>query len=357
MSKSVCIVSPSLQVGGIERMLTVLANYFIRNGIDVIFISCLNKEKFYELNPDIQLIEPDFKRNKGIVNKLIYYPRVALFLRRKVLQLNPDVILAFGEWFNPLVLLALYRLKYPVYISDRTSPDFKFHFPIPQLMRWLYPKSAGFIAQTLRTADFKRKQFGNKLNIRVIPNALRDVKIYPDIKREKIILYVGRLSWEKGPERLIRAFGAIPNREGWQLHMAGSGPLLNKMKQLVANLNISNEVVFYGKVQDVDQLFARAGIYILPSLREGFPNSFCEAMAAGLPCICFDKIPFEEIFTNGLDGIAIRDGDLDALTANIIRLIKDKQLREQLGTNAREIRVRLNLESIGNQVINFIFEK
>ena len=100
--------------------------------------------------------------------------------------------------------------------------------------------------------------------------------------------------------------------------MAGSGPLSNKMKQIVLDLNINDEVVFYGKVLEIDQLYARAGIYVLPSLLEGFPNSLCEAMAAGLPCICFDNIPYEEIFTNGVDGIAIKYEDIDGLTSTMI---------------------------------------
>lgn len=356
MNKSVCLVSPSLQVGGIERMLTILANYFILQGIKVTLISCLNRERFFELDSRINLIEPAFDRKNGLLNKLLYYHRVVLFLRRKIPQTNPDVVLAFGEWFNPLVLLSMYNLKYPVFISDRTSPDFKFKFPLPLLIRWLYPKSAGLIAQTHRAAEYKRNQFDNKLNITVIPNPLRKVKLYSDIKRERIILYVGRLSWEKGPERLIRAFGAIQNRQGWQLHIAGSGPLQKKMSQLVSSLDINDEVVFYGKVKDVDKLFARAGIFVLPSLLEGFPNSLCEAMAAGLPCVCFDNIPYEEIFTNG-DGIVIREGNIGELTATLVRLMEHDLLRIQLGTKAMNIRDRLKVEFIGKQVINFIFEE
>jgi GalNAc-alpha-(1->4)-GalNAc-alpha-(1->3)-diNAcBac-PP-undecaprenol alpha-1,4-N-acetyl-D-galactosaminyltransferase len=128
-------------------------------------------------------------------------------------------------------LLALYGTKYPVFISDRTSPDYKFSFPIPLMKRWLYPHSAGFIAQTQRAAEYKQKQFGDKLNIRVIPNAIREVKSFPDVKREKIILYVGRFAWEKGPERLIHAYCGLENRQGWKLLMAGSGPLLKPMQK------------------------------------------------------------------------------------------------------------------------------
>jgi len=51
--------------------------------------------------------------------------------------------------------------------------------------------------------------------------------------RENIILYVGRFAWEKAPIKLIRAFCSIANINGWKLHMAGTGPLLEPMKDLV----------------------------------------------------------------------------------------------------------------------------
>jgi len=355
MKESICIVSPSLGMGGIERALLVLANYFVSKGHQVHFISCLAHNHFYKINAKINLFEPKFNHSGRRLNKLVYYPSIVFFIRRTIIKIQPDRVLVFGDWFNPLVLLALFDLKYPVFISDRANPDFKIKFPIPQLKKWLYPRSTGFIAQTRRAAEYNRVKFQNKLNIRVIPNAIRDVTLYPDIMHESIILYVGRFAWVKGPEALIHAFGTIPDRKGWRLYMAGSGPQLNKMKKLVVDLKITAEVVFLGNVPDVDRLYAKAGIYVLPSLFEGFPNSLCEAMAAGLPCISFDSFPYEEIFTNGLDGLAVERGNINELRASIIRLMEDKKLREELGANARRISLKLSVENIGKQFVDFLF--
>ena len=353
----ICITSPSLKMGGIERALVVLANYFSDEGYNVTFVSCLKGKAFYSLRRDIVLIEPDFKHNGGIISGVTFYPRLAWFLRQQIKKIKPDVVLAFGDWFSPLVLLSLYRTKYPVFISDRTSPDYNFKFPIPQLKKWLYPKSAGFIAQTKRAADYKHNQFGEKLNVRIIPNAIREVQLYPEIQREKIILYVGRFAWEKGPERLIKAFAAIQNKMGWQLHMAGSGPLLASIKELAKEVGVENKIHFLGSIEDVDRLYAKASIYVLPSVLEGFPNSLCEAMAAGLPVICFDSIPHEEIITPGNDGIVVKEGDINELAAQLHTLMMDEVKRESLGKLAMEIRNRLCVNKIGNQVLDFITQK
>ena len=352
--ENICLVSPSLKLGGIEQAMVVLANDFAARGLKVSFVSCLAGEHFYQLDERITLIEPDFIRSASILNKLVFYSRMLGFIRNEVKKINPDVLLAFGDSFSPLILLALYGTNYPVFISDRTSPDYKFRFPIPLMKRWLYPRSAGFIAQTQRAANYKRKKFGNKLNIQVIPNAIREIKSFPDVKREKIILYVGRFAWEKGPERLIRAYSDLEDRQGWKLLMAGSGPLLKPMQELAMQLNLENDIIFPGKVDEVDQLYARASFYVLPSVLEGFPNSLCEAMAAGLPVVCFDSIPWEEILEPGKSGLVVKNDDISKLTETLQELIQNKDLRESLGQNALGLKDRLSVERIGGKVLKFI---
>jgi glycosyltransferase involved in cell wall biosynthesis len=355
MSVSICVVSPSLKVGGIERALVVISNYFVKQGYAVSFISCLPGNNFYILDPKVKLIELNLRHSSKLLMKFAFYVQLIFFLRRIIKKSNPNVVMTFGDWFNPLVLLSLIGLIIPVYISDRTSPDYRFKFPLPQLKKWLYPKATGFIAQTTRAAEFKRAQFGGKLNITVIPNALREVILYPEIKRDRIILYVGRFAWEKGPERLIKAFALIPEKMGWQLHMAGSGPLLDNMQQLAKNLKINNKVVFYGNVKDVDTLYARASVFVLPSVLEGFPNSLCEAMAAGLPCVCFNSIPYEEILNPGEDGVVVENGNVSALSSALLMLMQDGTMRKEMGEKAMKIRDRLNIDIIGKQVADFIF--
>ncbi|MFH1119646.1 MAG: glycosyltransferase [Bacteroidota bacterium] len=355
-AKHICIVSPSLKIGGIERALTVLSNYFVSQGYEVTFISCLTGDRFYTLDKRIHLIEPVFKRNSGQLNKFLFYPRVAGFIRKQTIKVRPDVVLTFGDWFSPLVLFALIGSAIPVYISDRTSPDYAFGIAVRAGKRIFYPGSAGFIAQTKRSADYKLKQFGDKLNIRVIPNAIREVTLY-NIPREKIILYVGRFAWEKGPERLIEAFAMIEEKRDWRLVMAGSGPMLEPMKALVMKLDIADMVDFLGKVENVDLLYSRAGIYVLPSVLEGFPNSLCEAMAAGLPSVCFDSLAYEDIFIPGSSGMVVEKDNISGLASALKLLINDPDERNRIGQNARLACKQFDVNSVGERVLDFIFDK
>lgn len=352
-NKKILIISPSLKVGGIERALTTLANYFVTQHIEVVFLSCLKGDRFYKLDKNIHVIEPNFGRDKGFANKSKFYPQLVQFIKVNCKALQPDAVLSFGDVFNPLVLLALKNQKAPIFISDRTSPDYQFKFPIPFLKKWLYPKSAGFIAQTTRAAEFKRKQFGDKLNIKIIPNAVKEVVVC-NSKREKVILYVGRFAWEKAPQYLIHAFAELKYKHEWKLVMAGSGPMLEEMRQLARQLKIESQIDFLGNIKNVDELYAKASIYVLPSVIEGFPNSLCEAMSAGLPSVCFDTIPHEDIFIEPKMGVVCKKLESLALAEEIDYLIEHKDFREEMSVNALKINNHLNMERIGKQFINFM---
>lgn len=352
-AKKLLIVSPSLKMGGIERALTNLANYFVDQGVKVVFVSCLSGKAFYKLDPRIKLVEPTFKRQGGPINKITFYYQLVKFIRTNYRNELPNAVLSFGDVFNPFVLLALRNENVPVYISDRTSPDYQFKFPIPFLKAWLYPKSAGFIAQTTRAANYKKEQFNDRLSIEVIPNALKEIELTHQ-KRENIILYVGRFAWEKAPHYLIEAFAQLEQNKDWRLVMAGSGPLLNEMKALAQQLGIVERVEFLGDVKDVDVLYAKAGIYVLPSVIEGFPNSLCEAMAAGVPSICFDTIPHEDIFTAPKMGVVCNELSSNSLAKEIEALIKDENLRVEIGANASKIGEHLNINRIGERYLKFM---
>jgi len=354
MTKNICIISPSLKLGGIERALTVLANYFVQKGYGVCFISAQKGERFYELDARIHFVENPQRRDKGIFAKVHYYFSLLIFLRRTVTNQNPDVVLSFGDAFNPLVLLSLIGTKFPVFISDRTSPDFPFNFLVKVGKRLLYPFAKGFIAQTEQAAVFNRNKFANKLDIKVIPNALKDIQKY-SIPQKKQIVCIGRLSLEKGQDRLIQAFSKVSDSD-WQLVLAGDGPKGKEWEKLAIESNSSASIHFLGNVKNVDLLLSESSIFVLPSRLEGFPNALCEAMAIGLPCVCFDSIPSDVFIQDGINGIIVSETDgINGLSIALQQLMQNSELRLALGKSAHEIQEKLNINTIGTQFLSFMF--
>lgn len=340
-------------MGGIERALTILANYFSSSGHNVIFISCQKGDSFYKLDKTVVLYEFDNNRVAGKIGKIKFYYSLLTFLRKKIKDIKPDCVLSFGDAFNPLVLLALYKTKIPIFISDRTSPEFPFNPLVKFGKKWLYPTASGFIAQTKRAKEFNDLKFENVLNIKIIPNAIKIVKRDITVERKDQVVYVGRLSEEKGVSRLVEAFSRVKNNS-WHLVLAGDGPENENLQKLVSDLKLENRVRFLGKVTNVNLLLAESSIFVLPSYVEGFPNALCEAMSAGLPSICFDSIPHEELITDEVNGFVIKNGDLKALGMKIDELILDKAYRNKIGLKAVEINDKLNINKIGKDYLDFI---
>lgn len=352
-NKTICLVAPSLQVGGIERSLTTLSVHFVKRGYKVVYIACRAGCHFYDLSPQVIFREPSFSFNASTFCKIISYYRMIRFVRKQFKEFEPDAILSFGDIINPVALLANRGLRYPIFISDRTSPKQNLG-RLKNFMKHLtYSKATGIIAQSSSAADYKRLVFGNNINLRVIPNSLRKISDDIVLDKKKWVIGVGRLSREKGFDRLIEAFAKVKGHDDWQLVLAGAGPVMEQLKLQAKVLGVASRVQFLGKSKDVDVLFKQSMLFVIPSRFEGFPNALCEAMASPLPCIAFDSIA-ADLIENHVNGVVVRDGDIQGLADEMIKLMDDKSLREKYAANAIHIRERLDPDIIGDEFLDFI---
>ena len=352
-SKTICIVAPSLQGGGIERALSTLSSHFVKRGHKVVYIACRAGKHFYELNPQVIFREPSFVYTASSRFKLLNYYKIIRFVRKQLKEFKPDTILSFGDIINPLALLANRGLKFPIYISDRISPK-QYLGRFKNFMKQItYRKATGIIAQSSFAADYKRQVFGNDINLQIIPNLLRKIDGFDNVEKKNQVIGVGRLSQEKGFDRLIEAFAKIKGHDEWILVLVGDGPVRGQLEEQAKALGIENRVEFPGMRKDVDHLLAESKIYVIPSRCEGFPNALCEAMASPLPCIAFDSIA-ADLIENHVNGVVVPDGDIQGLADEMKVLIEDEGLRAKYAANAIHIRERLGTEKIGDEFLEFI---
>lgn len=351
MRPKLLIVAPCLAMGGMERASVNTANSINDLNVDVVFISLFKKEHFFKLNSDIKLIEPEgFNVHKLDLIKSIKW------IRASVKQNNPDKVLVFNKFYGAITALALIGLKTPYYISERSSPLFAWKQPIKLInnLAFLLNPPKGVIAQTSIAASYQKKYY-KKSKIEVIPNVLRNIELFPDVKREEIILAVGRLGDHlKGLDLLIESFSKIKNKT-WMLHIAGGDEDGSALKQQAQELGIIDRVKFLGKVKEIDFEYAKAGIYVIPSRSEGFPNALAEAMGAGCPCIAFDFIAGpRDIIDHDLSGIIVENGNTTEMAKAIDYLIASPEKREQLSKEAIKIRKELDKNIIANKIKTFI---
>lgn len=350
--KSIVIIGPSLKMGGIENSSVNIANSFIALNQKVTFIALFRQSHFFYLHPDIMFIEPS-----GFNDKRLNLIKSLFWLRRTLKNQLPDSILVFNYFYGAIVRLSMITMPFPIFVSDRSSPLYVWPKGVAffnhLVYRFLAP--AGVIAQTELAAVSKKRFFGKRTRIGIIPNALREVQLYPEITRQMQILAVGRLNDHlKGFDRLIEAFAKIKNKK-WKLAFAGGDVEGEALKKLARDLEIYTRIIFLGKLKEIDIAYASSGIFVIPSRSEGFPNALCEAMAAGLPCISFDFIAGpRDIIVDGYNGIIVENDNIQLLANKIDLLIENEEERNRLGQNAKKIRAKLNERKIGQEYLSFI---
>src|SRR5215469_12154594 len=156
----------------------------------------------------------------------------------------------------------------------------------------------------------------------------------------RILLSVGRLSYEKGHVDLVRSFSKIRELVGdlqLQLVLVGEGPERPRIERLCRNLNLSDVVTLAGQQHPINPYYAIADVFLLPSLSEGCPNVVLEAMAAGVPVVATAVGGVPEIATNGRDAILVKKHDEAGLASAAADLLKNRELCDRLVSCAHEI--------------------
>lgn len=351
-SKKICFITPNLNMGGMERVLSILANYAIENGFSVYIVCLIDNEIHYSLSDRVNIISPSFKYQSGLNNK----KKVALYLFKTLKDINPDSILSFSEAFNPLAIIVSKIARYPIYISDRSSPNVKLK-PSTQLLRKLtYPLANGLILQT-KLAKQAALRKGYNSNIAIIPNPLKSIKEYPNISRKNIIISVGRLIPSKNFIDLIDIFNSTTSRDSWKLLILGEGSERANLEKKITQLGLIDRVKLIGAVKDVDRYLAEASIFAFTSMSEGFPNALSEAMAAPLACISYDCISGpSELIEDEVNGYLIPLNDRNKFQSKLQRLMSAPDLRRQFTLDYLKHREKYSIDVICKQYINFILK-
>ncbi len=166
--------------------------------------------------------------------------------------------------------------------------------------------------RVITVSNFTRKivveKYGiNPEKIRTVHNAVEPgAKELSPIKKnvkEKVVTFLGRLTFQKGPEYFIEAANLILQRDNnVRFVMAGSGDMMNKMIKHVAELKIATKFHFTGflKGADVDKMFALSDVFVMPSVSEPFGIVPLEAMRSNVPVVISKQSGVSEILKHAL---------------------------------------------------------
>jgi len=183
--------------------------------------------------------------------------------------------------------------------------------------------------------------WGGLPNIEVIPNAAIHVsKNYSEVKNKRVIA-VGRLDYQKGFDRLIQAWKLVQHTgrfSDWKLDIFGQGEWREMLQQMIDKQGLQNTVKINPPTNAILNEYVHSSLLVMSSNYEGFGMVLVEAMSCGVPVISFDcKCGPKDIIQPGINGLLVPNGDIQALAYAMMVMMADEAYRKMLSQNARKV--------------------
>jgi len=361
--KVVYCIAGTYNSGGMERVLVNKANYLTEQGCEVIIITTdqKNREPFFALSPQIRCYDLDINyaenNDKGFVDKVLHYP----FKQRKHKKSLTNLLNVLQA--DIVISMFCNDVSFITKIKDGSKKILEIHFSKFKRMQYgrkgmwkladwwrskMDEKTVKKFDRFVVLTHEDKGYWGNLLNIEVIENAKNEWGNHTAALENKNVIAIGRYDYQKGFDRLIKAWRLVYDRfPDWKLKIIGDGELRNELETLVVNSHLDDVVELKKKTSDILSEYLESSLLVMSSRYEGLPMVLLEAMSVGLPMVSFDcKCGPRDVMMNGENGFLVPEGNIPALAEKITQLIEDPNLRKKMGRRAK-----INSERFSESVI------
>ena len=340
--RRIAFVIPTLDRGGAEKQLTILARALPEHGFEPTVL-VLTRSGPYE----------EMLRAAGITvlqigKKLKADPLCWLRLRQALRAGQYALVHTWLFAGNSYGRLAAWSLRFrPVVATERCADYWKgpLHFWLDRLLLRVTDR---IVVNSRGVWEFYRDVVGvPEEKLVLIRNAVPDAPL-PFVSRagklqslgippqSYVVGFVGRLWPQKRVRDLIWACDIVRNiKPNIRLLIVGDGPLRRDLERYAWDVGMGERTLFLGERADIAELLQVMDVLVLPSAFEGMPNAVLEAMAAGVPVVASAIAGTREVVQDGHTGFLVPLGDRAALAKRINHLLEQPQLRRRMGEAGR----------------------
>ncbi len=345
-------LTPALYMaGGVERVLTLKANYFAEHfGYDITIILTEGKDKplFYPLSDKIEVVNLNIGFEElwtcSFLKKIFVYIRkqrkYKKALTNELMRLRPDITISLlrreinfindiKDGSRKIGELHINRANYRNYNTEDVGIIKKLFSKLWSANLVSYLKK---LDKLVVLTEKDREAWTELNNVVAIPDPLSFVPKSVSPLTEKRVVAIARYSHEKGIDLLLKAWSIAEKRAiDWRLDVFGDGDQ-TIYEQLIDELSIDRtRCALHGRTNNVEQEYVNSSLFVLSSRFEGFGMVITEAMACGLPVVSFD-CPWgpRSIIEDGKDGFLVKNGDVLALAEGLLCVMNDDSLRQSM---------------------------
>ena len=361
--------------GGMERVLLNKVRWIRENTPWQVIIVTTDQEgrkPFYLFPEGVRMVDLGINYSRG--NSLSPFGKITDYFRRR--KLHRRRLTDFLMQERPDLTITLYpsEASFVPDIKDGSKKILEFHYSKNFRLQYNRQGLLGLADKWRTRADEKlvrrfdrfvvltnqdARDWGNIPNMSVIPNAAIPLSSEHSDCLSRRVIAVGRLDYQKGFDRLIKAWRLVMDKglTDWHLDIFGQGEWKDYLNGIIQENNLGNCVTVNAPVSDIAAQYTSSSLLAMSSNYEGFPMVMIEAMSCGLPVVTFDyKCGPRDIITPEVNGLIVPNGDIQAFADALVRVMTHTEMRRDMGRAALAVTERYSLETVMKSWNN-LFEK
>ena len=343
--------------GGMERVLLNKVKYLVeKKGWEIMIVTTdqHSRPPFYPFPDGIRMI--DLGVNYSEDNDKNVFAKIFGYLRRRKLHKARLSEVLCREKADFVVSLYPSESSFIPSIKDGSKKILELHFCkffrlqymrggliglIDKFRTWQDERIVKKFDKFVVLTEEDKENWGELENIEVIPNAsLEMFNKFSDLSAKRVIA-VGRLDYQKGFDRLVKAWKIVRNTgqfNDWRLDIFGQGEWHDMLQDMIDERGLTDCLKLNRPTNDIGKEYAESSLIVMTSNYEGFGMVLVEAMSCGVPAVAFDcQCGPRDIVRHGERGLVVKNGDIDGLAEAMMTLMKDDELRKRMGEEAKKV--------------------